>query len=224
MRPSFVEATGSALQDSVDADGLFDWHEGLFLRSRWPKRFSGSGRFGGVSVLTEDVAMREKVGASNLSVKAIPSNRCFGHICVSSQSVRSEGGNACQSHGFEITSFLCRKHEAASRLPSYPVRNRSRRCICQWNATALLPMLRVRLHRRARCGRIPNTVISLTSGITVAERIERKDGSKSHGGQPHQLKILRRYHLAQGPEVLGTVILTEGSVDAQRHQKWKQRI
>ena len=50
------------------------------------------------------------------------------------------------------------KHEPASRLPSFPVPNRSRRRQLQdvkWNATPLLPMLRVRLHRRARCWRIP---------------------------------------------------------------------
>jgi hypothetical protein len=35
--------------------------KGSFLRSRWLKRFSGSGGFGGVSVLTEDVPMRKKL-------------------------------------------------------------------------------------------------------------------------------------------------------------------
>jgi hypothetical protein len=59
--------------------------KGSFLQGRWLKRFSGSGGFGGVSVLTEDVPMRERVGASNLSVKAIPSDHCFGRICVSSR-------------------------------------------------------------------------------------------------------------------------------------------
>ena len=79
--------------------------KGSFLWSRWLKRFSGSGGFGGVSLMTEDVPMREKVGASNLSVKAIPSDHCFGRICASSQSVRGDGGNACHWHAFEISSF-----------------------------------------------------------------------------------------------------------------------
>ena len=71
----------------------------------------------GVSVLTEDVPMREKVGASNLSVKAILSDHCFGRICASSQSVRGDGGNACHWHAFEITSFRARN---MSRLRDCP--------------------------------------------------------------------------------------------------------
>ena len=58
------------------------------------EEIQGSGGFG-AQRLTEDVPMREMVAASNLSVKAILNDRCFGRICVSSQSVRGDGGNAC---------------------------------------------------------------------------------------------------------------------------------
>jgi hypothetical protein len=86
------------------------------------------------------------------------SDHCFGRICASSQSVRGDGGNACHWHAFEITSFRARNMSRLRDCRSLPVPNRSRRRQLQdvkWNATPLLPMLRVRLHRRARCWRIP---------------------------------------------------------------------